>query len=190
MLFEDVFPYKKDEYSQLIYFFEKSINENWLNVIVKYANGVQYRFDSCGLNLPKSDDNLLRKGPFAWAGNPCLDRSSDGFEQLDFKMFIVCFELATKVYLFNNDACECRTVILDNMKTLKEKYTNIPWIIDNFYGIEYYVCNNDGICTGEHHGKEWGEMWYEKYGKYLNFDDVDDIVKTQFKAYYKKSRNS
>lgn len=75
-----------------------------------------------------------------------------------------------------------------DLKKLRKKYSNIEWIIEHCYGEEYYVCDAEGVCTGEHHGKEWGELWYEKYGKYLNFDDVNNIVNAQFEDYFHKNR--
>lgn len=121
----------------------------------------------------------MRKGPFAWSGCPGLKRTHDDYDELDFKMFIICFQLATEIYLINNINCKFKEQIKSSMKELKSNYTDISWIIEKFYGIEYYVCDDQAICTGEHHGKEWGEQWYENYGKHLYFDDIDTIVDSQ-----------
>ncbi len=181
MNFKDVFPYNADDYYQLIDYFEESIDRNFPEVLSEYADGHQYRFSSCGLNLPRGEDNFMRKGPFAWSGDPSLDREPDGFDQLDFKMFIVCFELAVKVYMFNNGN-QYEEKMLADLKKLREKYTDAPWIIEHFYGENYYVCDGQGVYTSEHHTEEWGREWYEKYGKYLDFKDVDDIVNTAWNS--------
>lgn len=181
MKFKDVFPYKAEEYYQLIYYFEESIKHNMPNVLETYANGRQYRYSSCGLNLPRSGDDFMFKGPFAWSGDPSIDLYPDGFDQLDFKMFIVCFELAVRVYMFNNGG-QYKEKMLADLKKLREKYTDISWIIENCYGTEYYVTDNHGVSTGEHHTEEWGREWYEKYGKYLDFEDIDDIVNTAWNS--------
>ena len=177
MKFKDVFPYDEKGYYQVIRYFEESVKRNMPAVLEKYANGSQYRYDSCGLNLPDSDDNFMYKGPFAWSGYPWGDWQPEDFDVIDFKMFIVCFELAARVYMFNNGE-QYKEKMLADLKKLREKYTDIPWIIEKCYGTEYYVTDNHGISTGEHHTEEWGREWYEKYGKYLNFEDIDDIVNT------------
>ena len=181
MRFVDVFPYNRDEYSQVIWFFEECIERDFQAVIDNYAHGHQYGFESCGLNLPNGEDNIMYKGPFAWAGDPSSDMCPDEYDQLDFKMFIICFELAAKVFLLNNSSYEYPMRIFDSLKLIRKNYTNVLWLIEHFYGEEFYVCDNQGVCTGEHHGKEWGEKWYETYGKLLYFDDVDQIVEAQFR---------
>lgn len=181
MKFLDVFPYDKNEYSQVIDYFEKSIGTYFQKILSEYAKGIQYNtFTACCLNLPRNDDNVMRKGPFAWSGCPILKRGEEDFDILDFKMFVVCFELAAKVYYLNSG-----NQVTTDIKRLRRNYSDIGWIIEHCYGEEYYVTDNQGICTGEHHGKEWGEEWYEKYGKFLSFNDVDEIVEAQFEKYYR-----
>ncbi|MEZ3453289.1 MAG: hypothetical protein K1W17_02860 [Oscillospiraceae bacterium] len=178
MRFIDAFPYEAKDYFQLISYFEKSVDRNFGEILSTYADGHQYRFSSCGLNLPKGHDNLMRKGPFAWAGNPSVNMAPNEFDQLDFKMFIICFELAARVYLFNEKICNDKMTIFSELKKIRERYTDVLWIIEHFYGVDDYVCDDQGIYTGEHHTEEWGREWYEKYGKHLNFEDIDDIVNT------------
>ena len=76
---------------------------------------------------------------------------------MDFKMFVVCFELAAKVYYLNSG-----NQVTTDIKRLRRNYSDIEWIIERCYGEEYYVTDNQGICTGEHHGKEWVEKHKEE----------------------------
>lgn len=187
MKFKDVFPYDVKEYFQVIDYFEESVKCDMPNVLETYANGMQYRYNSCGLNLPRGENDFMFKGPFAWSGDPSVNCYPDGFDQLDYKMFIVCFELAVRVYMLNNGG-QYKEKMLADLKKLRKKYTDISWIIDNCYGTEYYVTDNNGVCTGEHHTEEWGREWYEKYGKYLDFEDVDDIVNTAWNSTFLKQQ--
>ena len=57
MKFLDVFPYDKNEYSQVIDYFEKSIGTYFQKILSEYAKGIQYNtFTACCLNLPRNDD--------------------------------------------------------------------------------------------------------------------------------------
>ncbi len=176
MKFEDVFPYEKDRYPQLIEYFETSLRRfpGFPEVLNSFSRGGCWSFDDCGINIPDGEDELMREGPFAWAGNPFIIRCPEDFEIIDFKMFIVCFELAVRVYIFNHKDQPAENLLKD-MKTLREKYTDVSWIKEHCYG-EAEVCDDQLVLTGEYHGKEWGEKWYEKYGRFLRFDDIDEIV--------------
>lgn len=82
MKFKDVFPYDVKEYFQVIDYFEESVKRDMPNVLETYANGMQYRYNSCGLNLPRGENDFMFKGPFAWSGDPSIDCYPDGFDQL------------------------------------------------------------------------------------------------------------
>ena len=181
MKFLDVFPYDKNDYYHVIYYFEESIGYYFQYILSEFAKGIACNpFPSCCLNLPHGDDNVMRKGPFACSGCPISKKEEEDYDVLDFKMFVVCFELAAKVYYLNSG-----NQVTTELKKLRRNYTDIEWIIEHCYGEEYYVNDNQCIYTGEHHGKEWGEEWYEKYGRFLSFDDVDEIVEAQFEKYYR-----
>lgn len=186
MKFVEVFPYKGKRYNSVIYFFETCIKGQFPKIIDEYADGFLHRFDSCGLILPSGEDNIMRKGPFAWSGCPYIHMEPDDYDELDFKEFIVCFYLAARVYLINNPNCREKEQIYDALKRLRRNYTDINWIIDHFYGEDEYVCDEQCILTGEVHGKEWGEKWYNSYGKYLCFDDIDELVEAELKKYIDK----
>ena len=158
MKFLDVFPYDKNEYSQVIDYFEESIGYYFQKILSEFSKGIVCNlFPSCCLNLPDGEDNVMRKGPFVWSGCPILKREEEDFDILDFKMFVVCFELAAKVYYLNSG-----NQVTTELKKLRRNYTDIEWIIEHCYGEAYYVTDNQGICTGEHHGKEWGEKHKEE----------------------------
>ena len=158
MKFLDVFPYDKNEYSQVIDYFEESIGYYFQKILSEFSKGIVCNlFPSCCLNLPDGEDNVMRKGPFVWSGCPISKKEEEDYDVLDFKMFVVCFELAAKVYYLNSG-----NQVTTDIKRLRRNYSDIEWIIERCYGEEYYVTDNQGICTGEHHGKEWGEKHKEE----------------------------
>lgn len=187
MKFEDVFPYEKDRYPQLIEYFEESLKWGMPEVLHYFSIGGFLRLDYCGLGIPHGEDELMREGPYAWAGNPFTIWRPEDDEIIDFKMFIVCCELAVRVYIFNHKDRPTENLFKD-LKTLREKYTDVSWIKEHCYG-EAKVCDDQLVLTGEYHGKEWGEEWYEKYGKFLRFDDIDEIVNEAWNNALKKSNN-
>lgn len=173
MKFIDVFPYDRSRYPELIHYFEYAIRS--MPTVLKYFSiGGFLRFDDCGLGIPDGEDDIMREGPFAWYGDPSIIRGPEDFEIIDFKMFIVCVELAVRVFIFNSGK-PAEESVLNDLEELKKKYTDVSWIKEHCYG-EGMVYDNQLVQTGEYHGKEWGEEWYEKYGKFLRFDDVDEIV--------------
>lgn len=173
MKFIDVFPYDRYRYPKLIHYFEYAIRS--MPTVLKYFSiGGFLRFDDCGLGIPDGEDDIMREGPFAWYGDPSIIRGPEDFEIIDFKMFIVCVELAVRVFIFNSGK-PAEESVLNDLEAFKKKYTDVSWIKEHCYG-EGMVTDDQLVQTGEYHGKEWGEEWYEKYGKFLRFDDVDEIV--------------
>jgi len=200
MLFEDIFSYNTGKYSFIIAFFNKyTKNERFLFTFSHCAQGVSSCIhEFAGIDLPSADYQEMRKGPRIWEGNAIYSLNEC---EVDFHDFAIIMLTAAKVFLNNirenevsegvnliNDKYNCSYIqenLIKSIKEFRKNFFNIEWIKENCYG-EGYVTDNCAEPTGEYHGKEWGEKWYETYGKYLNFDDIDDIVETQFKVYYKK----
>ncbi len=211
MRFEDVFPYDKEEFpfkednSFVVYFFNMCTEYKYFpEFFEKLANGVGCSLsDDAGINLPNGEDWKMMYGPRIWEGPYFAIEECT----LNFHQFAVIMLTAARVFLENmreKGATEYYryTNLVDNtehvytekrflgdIEKFRENFLNVERIKEICYGEEYYVCDDEGVITGEYHGKEWGEEWYEKYGKHLNFDDADEIVEANFAAYYKRKED-
>ncbi|MDE7293189.1 MAG: hypothetical protein K2N72_02065 [Oscillospiraceae bacterium] len=210
MKFEDVFPYDKEEfpfkedYSFVVKFFnEYTEYKNFPEFFEGQAEGIGCGFhEFAGINLPNGEDQNMMCGPRIWEGPSfCMND-----QELDFHQFAVIMLTAARVFLENmreKGITEYRRYInlvdntehvytekrfLGDIEKFRENFLNVERIKEICYGEDYYVTDDEGVITGEHHGKEWGEEWYEKYGKYLNFDDVDKSIEANFAAYYKRKK--
>ena len=118
MLFEDVFPYDKEDYRQLIRFFSMSINGDMPKVLAGYANGSQYRYDSCGFNLLNTPDEYYVNPEQFWNeyNKPFLDAA---IERDD------VFLMATPI----NE----QTMFTENMSSLSGYGREIEYLFENGY---------------------------------------------------------
>lgn len=190
MKFIDVFPYDKKEYAFIIDFFEEYANyRSFAASFSGWAQGISCPlYEFAGINFP-GDDQQMRCGPNIWEG-PHFALSD---QELGYHEFIVIMLLAAKVFLQNmrskgiteyeryinlvnnEEVVHAEEGFLKDVELFRKNFSDVLWIKEHFYG-EYHVTDEHGVLTGEYHGKEWGEEWYEKYGKFLRFDDVDEIV--------------
>ena len=100
MKFLDVFPYDKNEYSQVIDYFEKSIGIYFQKILSEFSKGIVCNlFPSCCLNLPHGDDNVMRKGPFVWSGCPILKRGEEDLSFWISKCLLFALNLQQKFFI-------------------------------------------------------------------------------------------
>lgn len=200
MRLEDVFPYDKNEYSFVINFFNRYVGRDFPEIFSYWAKGDSAMIsDYAGINIPLGEDEEMVCGPtIFWGYDPSTF-------PIDFHEFAVIILTVTRVFLENmrekgiteyyryinlvdnTEHIFTEERFLGDIENFRKNFLDVRWIKENCYG-EDDVCDNNGVMTGEHHGKEWGEEWYEKYGKHLNFDDVDKIIEESFAAYYRKKR--
>lgn len=195
MEFESFFPLDKERYAFVIRFFsEYTTPRAFPQAFSRWARGeICSVGDYAGISIPSPEDNELHRGPTIWEGP---DSCAGEFEP-DFHEFAVTMLSAAKFFLAkareqgiteyvkvfncvtNAEEVFTQARFIADVETFRKNFCNVGWIKEHCYG-EGQVVDSEGVLTGEYHGAEWGELWYEKFGRLLKFDDietVDDVIR-------------
>ncbi len=191
MDYKDFFPLNQERYAFVIGFFgEYAASRYFPMAFSRIARGESCAVsDYAGINIPCAEDGELRRGPTIYSG----PYPYTGEFETDFHEFAVIMLSAAEYFLAVmrgrgiTEYAQAQNCVTNEREVYTEKrfiadielfrrnFCNVGWIKAHCYG-QGRVVDSDGIVTEEYHGREWGECWYEEYGRLLDFGDIESAA--------------